>query len=203
MTTVEDVTGFPELLAGRVKTLHPNIHAGILARRSVDEDVAALAEHGIGPIDLVCVNLYPFERVAGRRGITEDEAIEMIDVGGPALLRAAAKNHESVTPVCRPEDYEGVLDELRSDGRDLARDAAAAGGHRVLAHGVLRRGDRRLARRGRGASRRARPGLREALDLPYGENPHQRGAYYAERGARTQLLSRVEQLTGASSRSTT
>ena len=94
VTTVESVTGFPELLAGRVKTLHPNIHAGILARRSVDEDVAALAEHGIGPIDLVCVNLYPFEQVAGRHGIAEDEAIEMIDVGGPALLRAAAKNHD-------------------------------------------------------------------------------------------------------------
>ena len=116
VTTVESLTGFPELLGGRVKTLHPNIHAGILARRELEEDLAALAEHWIEPIDLVCVNLYPFEQAAAIPGVSEDDTIEMIDVGGPSLLRGAAKNHESVTPVCRPEDYERVLDELRGEG---------------------------------------------------------------------------------------
>ena len=121
----------------------------------------------------------------------------MIDVGGPAILRAAAKNYAYVTPVCRPRTTSGVLDELRSDGATLARDAAAAGGDRVRAHGVLRRGDRRLARRGARRSRRCSSRCsRSSSTFAYGENPHQRGAYYAERGSRTQLLSRVEQLHG-------
>ena len=113
MTRVEDVTGFPELLEGRVKTLHPRIHAGILARRDRPDDVAALAEHSIEPFDLVCVSLYPFEVVAHRIDTADEDVIEMIDVGGPSLLRAAAKNHAHVVVVCRPEDYEPVLAELR------------------------------------------------------------------------------------------
>ncbi|HSI97459.1 MAG TPA: bifunctional phosphoribosylaminoimidazolecarboxamide formyltransferase/IMP cyclohydrolase, partial [Gaiellaceae bacterium] len=116
VTRVEEVTGFPELLEGRVKTLHPRIHAGILARRDRDDDVTALAEHGIEPFDLVCVNLYQFELVADRAGLADDEVIEMIDVGGPSMLRAAAKNYSHVVPVCRHEDYDGVLHELRARG---------------------------------------------------------------------------------------
>ena len=116
VTRVESLTEFPEMLGGRVKTLHPRIHAGILARREVETDVAALAEHGIEPFDLVCVNLYPFEQVAREHGVREEEAVEMIDVGGPAMLRAAAKNFAHVAPVCRPADYSPVLAELREHG---------------------------------------------------------------------------------------
>ena len=129
---VEALTDFPEMLGGRVKTLHPRIHAGILARRDNDEDVATLAEHGIAPFDLVCINLYPFEQVAAQRGVTEMEAVEMIDVGGPSMLRGAAKNFAHVAPVCRPERYGFVLDELRRSGvlsletrRELAAEAFA------------------------------------------------------------------------------
>ena len=110
VTRVEEVTSAPEMLGGRVKTLHPRIHAGILARRDLQEDVDTLAAHEIEPFDLVCVNLYPFTSVAGRRGAGEDEVIEMIDVGGPSMLRAAAKNFAHVAAVCRPEQYEPVLE---------------------------------------------------------------------------------------------
>src|SRR4029079_10104116 len=126
------LTGVAELLGGRVKTLHPRIHAAILARRDHEEDVATLAEQEIEPFDLVCVNLYPFSEVAGRYGVREEEAVEMIDVGGPSMLRGEAKNVDHVDPVCRPEQYESVLAELREDGelslatrRDLAAEAFA------------------------------------------------------------------------------
>ena len=129
---VESLTEFPEMLGGRVKTLHPRIHAGILARRDNADDVATLAEHEIAPFDLVCINLYPFEQVAAQKGVTELEAVEMIDVGGPSMLRGAAKNFSHVAPVCRPERYGFVLDELRSHGalspetrRELAAEAFA------------------------------------------------------------------------------
>jgi len=105
VTPVEDLTEVPELLGGRVKTLHPHIHAAILARRDRADDNAALDEHGIEPFDLVCVNLYPFEEVTSRRAVGEQDAVEMIDIGGPAMLRAAAKNFAHVAPVCRPERY--------------------------------------------------------------------------------------------------
>jgi phosphoribosylaminoimidazolecarboxamide formyltransferase/IMP cyclohydrolase len=192
---VESLTEFPEILGGRVKTLHPRIHAGILARRDNDEDVATLAEHGIEPIDLVCINLYPFEHVAAQRGVTETEAVEMIDVGGPAMLRGAAKNFSHVAPVCRPERYGFVLDELRSGGvsfetrRELAAEAFATTAAYEAAIATWF------------SERETFPdthviALEKVLDLAYGENPHQRAAYYAERSARTNLLSRVEQLHG-------
>ena len=113
---VDAVTDFPEMLGGRVKTLHPRIHAGILARRDHPDDVATLEEHEIAPFDLVCVNLYPFEQVAAKKGVTEAEAVEMIDVGGPSMLRGAAKNFAHVAPLCRPDQYGFVLDELRETG---------------------------------------------------------------------------------------
>jgi phosphoribosylaminoimidazolecarboxamide formyltransferase/IMP cyclohydrolase len=113
---VEELTGVAEMLGGRVKTLHPNVHAAILARRDHDEDLAALDEHHIRPFDLVCVNLYPFSDVAGRYGVREEDAVEMIDVGGPSMLRGAAKNFAHCAPVCRPERYAPVLEELREHG---------------------------------------------------------------------------------------
>ena len=196
VTTVESVTGFPELLGGRVKTLHPRIHAGVLARRELDGDRAALAEHGIEPIDLVCVNLYPFERAAGAPDVADDEVVELIDVGGPSLLRAAAKNHAWVTPVCRPEHYERVLDELRRKG-----EVSPAGRRRLatIAFAATAAYDAAIAAwldDDAGLPDVLIPVFEKRLELAYGENPHQRAAYYAERGTRTQLLSRVEQLHG-------
>ena len=198
MTRVEELTEFPEMLGGRVKTLHPRIHAGILARREVETDLAALDEHGIEPFDLVCVNLYPFEQVAREHGVREEEAVEMIDIGGPSMLRGAAKNFAHVAPVCRPE-------RLRARARASCAPPASSRSRR--AGGSPRRRSRRRPR----TRRRSRPGspaarrsapvftpvFEKELDLAYGENPHQRAAYYAERGVRTHLLSRVEQLHGS------
>ena len=113
---VADYTGFPEMLDGRVKTLNPKIHAGILARRPIPEHMAALKEHGIDPIDIVCVNLYPFEQTIARPDCTLDLAIENIDIGGPTMIRAAAKNYESVAVVVDPADYDTVLAELDANG---------------------------------------------------------------------------------------
>ena len=193
---VEDLTGSAEMLGGRVKTLHPRIHAAILARRNRDDDVATLAEQEIEPFDLVCVNLYPFSEVAGRYGVREEDAVEMIDIGGPSMLRGAAKNFAHCAPVCRPEQYDALVQELRDSGelsldtrRALAADAFAttAAYEAAIAHWF--------------ADVEAFPetlvtAFVKVTDLRYGENPHQRGAYYAEQGARVHLLSRVEQLHG-------
>ncbi|MGH3079214.1 MAG: bifunctional phosphoribosylaminoimidazolecarboxamide formyltransferase/IMP cyclohydrolase, partial [Gaiellaceae bacterium] len=197
VTRVEEITEFPELLAGRVKTLHPRIHAGILARRHLEGDLAELASHLIEPFDLVCVNLYPFEKAVARLDVTEEDAVEMIDVGGPAMLRAAAKNHASVTPVCRPEDYMAVLSELRASGgetspetrRSLAGVAFATTAAYDSAIAAWFRDDGDFP----GSLTLA---FEKAADLAYGENPHQQAAYYAERGARMHLLSCITQLHG-------
>jgi len=194
---VEDVTEFPEMLGGRVKTLHPRIHAGILARRSEPEDTRTLEQHGIALFDLVCVNLYPFELVAGRLGMTDDDVVEMIDVGGPSLLRAAAKNFADVAAVCRPEDYDAVLAELRErkgvvSPETRRRLAATAFATTAAYESVIVdwfQGDEELPET-------FVPTFDKVLDLAYGENPHQRAAYYAERGRRTHVLSRAEQLAG-------
>jgi len=193
---VEELTGVAEMLSGRVKTLHPRIHAAILARRDNADDVADLNDQEIRPFDIVCVNLYPFSEIAGRYGVREEEAVEMIDVGGPSMLRGAAKNFAHVAPVCRPEQYESVLAELREDGelslatrRDLAAEAFAttAAYETAIARwfGDVEAFPKTLV-----------TAFDKVLDLRYGENPHQRGAYYAEQGARVHLLSRVEQLHG-------
>ncbi|GIU93973.1 MAG: bifunctional purine biosynthesis protein PurH [Gaiellaceae bacterium] len=197
VTRVEDVTGFPELLGGRVKTLHPRIHAGILARREVADDLAALAEHGIEPFDLVCVNLYPFELVADRPGMAEAEIVEMIDIGGPSLLRAAAKNHAAVTVVCRPADYEAVLAELRARGGTTSLETRRRlAGVAFAASAAYESAIARWFQRETPFPETLVPAFDKALDLAYGENPQQRAAYYAERGRRRHLLSRVEQLHG-------
>jgi phosphoribosylaminoimidazolecarboxamide formyltransferase / IMP cyclohydrolase len=196
-TRVEDVTGFPELLDGRVKTLHPRIHAGILARRDHPEDVAALEEQGIEPFDLVCVNLYPFERAAFGLRLQDEEVIELIDVGGPSMLRAAAKNHAHVTPVCRPADYEDVLAELRehrgTTSPETRRRLAA------IAFTVAAAYDSAISRWFQGDEEMPEtfvPTFDKTLELAYGENPQQDAAFYAERGRRTHVLSHVEQLSG-------
>jgi len=196
VTRVEDVTHAPEMLGGRVKTLHPGIHGGILARRDNADDVAALADQQIQPFDLVCVNFYPFSDAVGARGTREEDAVEMIDVGGPSMLRAAAKNFEHVAPVCRPVQYGGVLEELREHGslsRETRRRLATAAFASTAAY--------EAAIAAWFAGREDFPEIvtlsfHKVQDLAYGENPHQRGAYYAEQGARRHLLSQVEQLHG-------
>jgi phosphoribosylaminoimidazolecarboxamide formyltransferase / IMP cyclohydrolase len=182
VTTVEEVTGSPEMLGGRVKTLHPRIHAGILADRGRREHVAQLEEHGIEPFDLVVVNLYPFrETVAG--GADAAEVIEQIDIGGPAMVRAAAKNHASVGVVVEPAAYGGLLDELRTSGglsgETRARLAGSAFAHTAGYDAAVASW---FAARGSGDELPAFVGLayEKTADLRYGENPHQRGALYRE-----------------------
>ena len=193
---VEDLTSMPELLGGRVKTLHPRIHAAILARRDRQDDLATLEEHEIRPFDLVVVNLYPFEQVAARHGVREEEAVEMIDVGGPSMLRAAAKNFAHVAPVCRPEQYASVLAELRERGElspGTRRSLATVAFSTTAAY------ESAIARWFADVEafpQHIVPSFTKVLDLSYGENPHQRGAFYSEAGARVHLLSRVEQLHG-------
>ena len=116
VTYISDVTGFPEILEGRVKTLHPAVHGGILARRNREGDLADLTRTGIEPIDLVAVNLYPFRETVARPGVTLEEALEMIDIGGPAMVRAAGKNHPFVVVVVNPDRYGEILEALRSGG---------------------------------------------------------------------------------------
>ncbi len=196
VTRIEEITQVPELLGGRVKTLHPRIHAAILARRDQPEDLSALEEQEIQPLDLVCVNLYPFRETVAKHGVREEDAVEVIDIGGPAMLRAAAKNFAHVVPVSRGPQYERVLEELRNNGelsfetrRELAAEAfsVTAAYEASIAAWFMDRTtfpDRLI------------PAFEKALDLSYGENPHQRAAYYAEIGARRHLLSQVEQLHG-------
>jgi phosphoribosylaminoimidazolecarboxamide formyltransferase/IMP cyclohydrolase len=195
---VEDYTGFPEILDGRVKTLNPQIYAGLLAVRSNEKHVATLNERGIEPIDLVCVNLYPFERVAAQRGVSDEEVIENIDIGGPTLIRAAAKNHPFAAVVVSPEAYDAVLDELRTSRGLLSertRELLA-----MDAFAYTARYDAAISRwfaerEGEFPEQYTRS-FEKVLDLTYGENPHQRAAYYSQVGARTHLLSMVSKLHG-------
>lgn len=187
---VSDVTGFPEIMDGRVKTLHPKIHGGLLGRRQADEGV--MAEHGIEPIDLLVVNLYPFARTIARPDCTLAEAIENIDIGGPAMLRAAAKNHDRVVVVVDPADYAELIQTLHERGGttvDLRRRLAAkAFAHTARYDGMI--ADWLGAHAGHGEDGPFAPTLHLSLDrkstLRYGENPHQGGALYVESDAPAQ-----------------
>jgi phosphoribosylaminoimidazolecarboxamide formyltransferase/IMP cyclohydrolase len=196
--TITDLTGFPEIMDGRVKTLHPKLYAGLLAVRSDPAHVAAAREHTVEPVDLVCVNLYPFEQTAARPDVSEAEVIENIDIGGPTMIRAAAKNAAFAAPVVAPARYDSVLSELRSSGGRLSlatREALAA-----EAFAYTARYDAAISRwfqRGEeGFAPLVVRAYERVLELPYGENPHQAAAYYAEAGARSHILSRVAQLGG-------
>ena len=191
--TVEELTGAPEILDGRVKTLHPRLHGALLAVRDDPDHAATLADEGIEEIDLVCTNLYPFERATARREASDAEIIENIDIGGPAMIRAAAKNHRYVAVVVRPESYDAVLAELEEgDG------AISPGTRHWLANeafAVTARYDAAISgwfgERYEDFPTHRTVSMEKFLDLSYGENPHQRGALYTEVGARGHVLSRV------------
>jgi len=196
---IEDFTGFPEMMDGRVKTLHPRLYAGLLARRDDESHLSAAEEHGIEQVDLVCVNLYPFERTIARGDASVQEAIENIDIGGPTMIRAAAKNQAFAAVVVDPEDYGDVLDELReSEGRlSLERRKELA----AKAFACTARYDAAIStwfalHTYEGFPPTWRDAYEKVSDLRYGENPHQSAAFYARAGSPTHLLEGVKQLHG-------
>lgn len=193
---VSEKTGFPEIMDGRVKTLHPVIHGGLLGRRGTDE--AVMKEHGIEPIDLLVVNLYPFEQTIAREDASLDDAIENIDIGGPAMIRAASKNHDGVAVIVEPDDYESVLDDLKSDKLTIEsrrRLAAKAYAHTASYDTAITRylsnslGDAALGQRFLYAGT-----LSEKLR--YGENPHQDAAFYVDQQSPAGSLATARQLQG-------
>jgi phosphoribosylaminoimidazolecarboxamide formyltransferase/IMP cyclohydrolase len=179
---ISEHTGFPEMLDGRVKTLHPKIHGGLLGLRDNAEHVKTMAAHGIAPIDLVAVNLYPFEKTVARADVKLEDAIENIDIGGPSMLRSAAKNHRSVTVIVDPDDYAPVLDELKHHGGEVGEATRRRLAVKVYAHTAAY--DAAIAAwLGRAYGDEGLPGtlvlsLPKSMDLRYGENPHQRAALY-------------------------
>jgi phosphoribosylaminoimidazolecarboxamide formyltransferase / IMP cyclohydrolase len=205
---VSDFTGWPEMLGGRVKTLHPKVHGGLLFRRHHAEDKKQAAEHGIAPIDLVVVNLYPFEATAAKAGLTADELIENIDIGGPTMLRSAAKNFESVTVVTDPADYERVATELETS-RDTSLAMRLELACKVFAttsayDGLITTELERLSAAAANVELSAKPVLPERLhlalrrqqELRYGENPHQAAALYVPAGRAPEGLAAAKQLQG-------
>jgi phosphoribosylaminoimidazolecarboxamide formyltransferase/IMP cyclohydrolase len=189
---VSDVTGFPEMLDGRVKTLHPKVHGGILARRDVPAHLEALAQHGIPRIDLVVVSLYPFEATVARAGVTRAEAIEQIDIGGPTMIRAAAKNQASVGVVTDPSQYGAIVDEVRGTGMlsDATRERLAREAFRrtaeydaAIAAWLAQPDEAPAAPGGERLGARVTLALERAESLRYGENPHQSAAFYRMAGA--------------------
>ncbi|MBR3847503.1 MAG: bifunctional phosphoribosylaminoimidazolecarboxamide formyltransferase/IMP cyclohydrolase [Alistipes sp.] len=193
---ISDVTGFPEICDGRVKTLHPKVHGGLLARRDDESHLAALKENGIEFIDMVCVNLYPFRQTIQKEGVTIEEAIENIDIGGPSMLRSAAKNWADVTVVCNPEDYAQILDEIKAHGNTLKETRLALS---AKAYTHTAQYDAMIA-----TYMRKQAGLNEKLflefdlvqSLRYGENPHQEAKFYREQQAVPFSLASAKQLHG-------
>src|SRR6478735_9078398 len=198
VTDVADFTGQEEILGGRVKTLHPRLHAALLARRDDPAHMATLEREGIEPIDLVCVNLYPFEQTVAGHEVAPEVAIENIDIGGPTMIRAAAKNHEGVAVVVKPESYDAVCAELEESGGEISASTR---------HWLANEAFAQTARYDAAISRwfstsyedfpeHLAVAYEKVLDLSYGENPHQRAALYSEAGIRTHVLSRVSKVHG-------
>ncbi|MEJ5209846.1 MAG: bifunctional phosphoribosylaminoimidazolecarboxamide formyltransferase/IMP cyclohydrolase [Burkholderiales bacterium] len=200
---VADYTGFPEMLDGRVKTLHPKIHGGILGRRDIPEHVRAMQEAGIPPIDMVVVNLYPFAATIARPHCTLADAIENIDIGGPAMVRAAAKNYQHVAVVVDPRDYRALLSELEMTGGILAGETRFNLARKAFAHTAEY--DSTIANyltaidsqgRREGFPERFNINLVRLQTLRYGENPHQKAAFYAYPGEKTASIATARQLQG-------
>ncbi len=198
VTDVSEFTGQAEILGGRVKTLHPRLHAALLARREDPEHMATLQQEGIEPIDLVCVNLYPFEQTIAGHEVGVETAIENIDIGGPTMIRAAAKNHAGVAVIVKPESYDAVCAELEESAGEISASTR---------HWLANEAFAQTARYDAAISRwfstpyedfpeHLAVAYEKVLDLAYGENPHQRAALYAEVGIRSHVLSRVSKLHG-------
>jgi phosphoribosylaminoimidazolecarboxamide formyltransferase / IMP cyclohydrolase len=206
VTEVADYTGFPEMLDGRVKTLHPKVHGGILARRDLPEHMAKLAEHGIPTIDLMVVNLYPFRETIAKDDCTLEDAIENIDIGGPTMLRSAAKNHRDVTVIVDPADYAVVLDEMRANGNTVGyktnfRLAAKVFTHTAQYDGAITNYLTSLGDDLAHATRHTYPAtlnlaFDKVQDLRYGENPHQQAAFYRDIVVPSGSLANYTQLQG-------
>jgi phosphoribosylaminoimidazolecarboxamide formyltransferase/IMP cyclohydrolase len=199
---VSDFTGFPEMLDGRVKTLHPKIHGGLLGLRDNPEHVATMKEHGIEPIDMVVVNLYPFEATVARPDCTLEEAIENIDIGGPTMLRSAAKNNRDVTVIVDPEDYSGVLDEMKKSGGTVSRESNFSLAVKVYQHTAAYDGaisNWLGLRTGEGIAdfpNSLSLQYKKAQGMRYGENPHQKAAFYVERQVGEASISTARQIQG-------
>ena len=193
---ISEVTGFPEICDGRVKTLHPKVHGALLARRDVPEHMQALADNGIERIDMVCVNLYPFRQTIAREDVTREQAIENIDIGGPSMLRSAAKNFADVTVVCDPADYALVLDEIRAEGNTRLQTrlelSAKAYTHTAEYDCCIATYMRQQA----GLSDKRFLPMELRQQLRYGENPHQNAAFYAFDEQEPYSLASARQLQG-------
>jgi phosphoribosylaminoimidazolecarboxamide formyltransferase/IMP cyclohydrolase len=209
VTEVADYTGFPEMLDGRVKTLHPKVHGGILARRDFPEHVAKLAEHGIPTIDMVVVNLYPFQQAVAKDSCTLEDAIENIDIGGPTMLRSAAKNHKDVVVVCDPADYGVVLAEMKGTSAQagaVSYDTRFMLAKKVFAHTAQYDGaiTNYLTSLGEDKAHATRATYPQVLnmtfdkvqDMRYGENPHQSAAFYRDLAPAAGALANYKQLQG-------
>ena len=193
---ISEVTGFPEICDGRVKTLHPKVHGGLLARRDLESHLEALRENGIEFIDMVCVNLYPFRQTIAKEGVEMAEAIENIDIGGPSMLRSAAKNYKDVTVVCNPENYAKIIEEIKANGNTTLETrlqlSAEAYTHTAEYDSMIATYMRKAA------------GLNEKLflefdlvqGLRYGENPHQQAKFYGSAEAGSYSLANAKQLNG-------
>ncbi len=200
---VSEYTGFPEMLDGRVKTLHPKIHAGLLALRSNQEHMKTLEEHNIGLIDMVVVNLYPFEKTTRKPNVAIEEAIENIDIGGPSMLRSAAKNNRDVAVVSNPARYNQIIDELKNNKgalseetlRDLAIEVFGLTSHYDGAIYTYLKNYFKAEPESAGFPAELNLNFEKIQDLRYGENPHQRGAFYREKG-KTNGLINLKQLQG-------
>lgn len=195
-TGISEVTGFPEICGGRVKTLHPRVHGGLLARRDNEGDMKQIADNGIETIDMVCVNLYPFEATVAKPDCTLEDAVEHIDIGGPSMLRSAAKNFAAVSVVCDPSDYEEVLKQIRENGNTTYETRIRLS---AKAYTHTAQYDAHIA-----TYMREKAGLNEKLfldfdlvqSLRYGENPHQQAKFYAEANPGTYSIANARQLQG-------
>jgi phosphoribosylaminoimidazolecarboxamide formyltransferase/IMP cyclohydrolase len=206
VTEVADYTGFPEMLDGRVKTLHPKVHGGILARRDFPEHVAALQKHGIPTIDMVVVNLYPFQQTVAKDQCSLEDAIENIDIGGPAMLRSSAKNHKDVVVLCDPADYSRVLGEMQASQGEVSVETRFALAKKVFAHtaqydGAITNYFSSLGEDRQHATRSAHPQtlnlhFEKVQDMRYGENPHQAAAFYRDMHPTDGALANYRQLQG-------
>ena len=199
--SIDELTGFPEMLDGRVKTLHPKVHGGLLARRDLPEHMSTIQEHGIRPIDLVCVNLYPFAETVAKAGVSMEDAIENIDIGGPSMIRSAAKNHDSVTVVVHPADYAGVIEEMSQNGGETTlatrrRLMAAAYAHTAGYDATISNYFQGRLLDAQDFAAEQSYAYRKAQDCRYGENPHQRAAFYQETNVTEPCVAKARQFHG-------